>query len=106
MADNQVTSEAEASSKGFWVRYLKEHQDPANCVPHAVGTILPWIVLGIALFYSNWLLLLMPLFGYGFAWFGHYFVEHNKPLSAQYSVRSLLADFRLTACILLGKRPK
>lgn len=103
VADNEMNS----VDRSFWSRYLEEHKNPVNCMLHTIGTCLSWAMLGQAVFFQNWwLLILMPLFGYGFAWVGHDFVKRNKPLAAQFPIQSLLADYRLTLCMLLGKHPK
>jgi hypothetical protein len=50
------------------------------------------------------LLLFCPLSGYGFAWIGHFFFEHNKPATFKYPVYSLLSDFKLYFDILQNKQ--
>ena len=37
----------------------------------------------------------IPVVGYGLAWVGHFFFEHNKPATFIYPVFSFLADFRM-----------
>jgi hypothetical protein len=49
------------------------------------------------------LLWFIPLIGYGFAWVGHFFYEHNKPATFQYPLYSLMADWVMFKDILLGK---
>tara|TARA_B100000686_G_scaffold282045_1_gene304183 strand:- start:261 stop:413 length:153 start_codon:yes stop_codon:yes gene_type:complete len=44
-----------------------------------------------------------PIFGYGFAWVGHYFIEKNRPATFQYPLYSLLGDFVMFWQILVGK---
>jgi hypothetical protein len=39
--------------------------------------------------------LLCPLVGYGFAWYGHFFVEKNRPATFIYPAYSLLGDFKM-----------
>lgn len=50
-----------------------------------------------------WLLLVLPV-GYGAAWFGHFLVERNRPLTLKYPLWSLRADYRLVGLILIGRR--
>ena len=40
-------------------------------------------------------LLAAPLAGYGFAWVGHFFFEHNRPATFSHPWYSLAADFVL-----------
>jgi hypothetical protein len=56
------------------------------------------------LFTSQYILLwLIPLIGYGFAWVGHFFYEHNKPATFQYPFYSFMADWVMFKDILAGK---
>ena len=43
------------------------------------------------------------LAGYGFAWIGHFFFEHNRPATFQYPLYSLLGDWVMLADTLRGK---
>ena len=44
----------------------------------------------------------VPLIGYGFAWAGHFFVEHNKPTTFLYPVFSLVGDFQMCIELIAG----
>ena len=51
------------------------------------------------------LLLACPIVGYGAAWAGHCFFEHNRPATFKYPLWSLLSDFRLFWEVASGQRP-
>jgi len=65
------------------------------------------LVLGIffyTLFSGSWsLLLLLPVFGYGFAWIGLFFFEKNRPATFEYPVYSLIGDWAMFKDIIIGK---
>ncbi|UII30414.1 DUF962 domain-containing protein [Fulvivirga ulvae] len=84
------------SLKEFYPFYLSEHSDVTCRVLHFTGTALVFVLLFAALFTQTWwLLALIPLVGYGFAWVGHFFFEKNKPATFQYPGYSLASDFIL-----------
>ncbi|MDN3203712.1 DUF962 domain-containing protein [Algoriphagus sediminis] len=92
------------SLKEFYPYYLQEHQDPTCRTLHFVGTGLLFFILAAAIFLNNyWLLLTIPLVGYGFAWVGHFFFEKNKPATFKYPFYSLASDFILFFDLLKGK---
>lgn len=88
----------------FYPYYLSEHSD-RNCRRmHFIGS---WLVLG-ALVAAIWLanpslLLLVPVFGYGFAWLGHFLFEHNRPATFTHPVYSLMGDWVMFWQILTGR---
>jgi hypothetical protein len=43
--------------------------------------------------------------GYGFAWVGHFFFEHNKPATFIYPTYSFMGDFKMFYAILSGAEP-
>ena len=46
---------------------------------------------------------LMPVFGYGFAWVGHFVFEKNKPATFQYPLYSLMGDFVMFKDMIVGR---
>jgi hypothetical protein len=92
------------SLKEFYPYYLSEHQNPTSRKLHFVGTTLLFLILAAAIYLSNyWLLILIPVVGYGFAWVGHFFFEKNKPATFKYPFYSLASDFILFFDLLKGK---
>ncbi|MFW5816497.1 MAG: Mpo1-like protein, partial [Wenzhouxiangella sp.] len=57
----------------------------------------------LAVVHSPWLLLAVPLFGYGFAWLGHFLFEKNRPATFKYPFYSLLGDWVMFADMLRGR---
>lgn len=88
----------------FYPFYLGEHVNPVSRRLHVVGTglVLGSVVAGAVR--DRRLLLLAPVFGYGFAWAGHVFFEKNRPATFTYPGFSLLGDFRLFFETVTGKR--
>ncbi len=92
-----------ASYEQFWPFYVSQHLDRTCRRLHFAGTML---VLGFALAgaaVSPWYFAAVPVAGYGFAWAGHFFFEHNRPATFTYPLWSLRGDFRMFALIALGK---
>ena len=87
----------------FWPFYLEEHSKPLTRGIHFAGTALVFVALAAAIWTRNWwLLLLVPVAGYGFAWAAHFLVEKNRPATFTYPVWSLISDFRMFFVWLFG----
>ena len=97
---------AYASFSEFYPFYLSEHSNPICRRLHFVGTSLViGIILAVAL-NNQWAWLwFAPLAGYGFAWIGHFFFEHNRPATFKYPLYSFLGDWVMYRDMLLGKIP-
>jgi hypothetical protein len=99
MSENRFQSFSE-----FYPYYLLEHSHPACRALHYFGSVLVIITLLYAITNGAWQALwLLPLIGYGFAWVGHFFIEHNKPATFKYPFYSLAADWVMLKDFLTGQ---
>jgi len=91
----------------FYKYYLTEHGDLKNRVLHFIGTalVIGCLIAGIIL-RNWWLIAVIPVCGYGFAWVGHFFIEKNKPATFTYPLYSLGSDFVMFWHIITGQLPK
>lgn len=87
----------------FWPFYVCEHSLPACRALHFVGSTLALVIVAAGIFYNLWLLLAVPVVGYGFAWFGHFVIEKNRPATFKYPLWSLVADWKMWALMLTGR---
>ncbi|QYJ87278.1 DUF962 domain-containing protein [Shewanella mesophila] len=82
----------------FYPFYLSQHQEPMCRYLHYVGSLLVISVLILFCVTQDfWLLLLMPILGYGCAWLGHFCFEHNQPATFQYPLYSFIGDWLMFA---------
>lgn len=92
------------SFREFYPYYLSEHENSTCRLLHFIGS---WLVLALIAYAvtTNQLVLLwfIPVIGYGFAWVGHFFYEHNRPATFQYPLYSLMGDWVMFKDILIGK---
>ncbi|WP_133469907.1 DUF962 domain-containing protein [Paraglaciecola marina] len=90
----------------FYPYYLSEHKNNTCRRLHFVGSALILILVAYTLVTAQWSLLwFLPALGYGFAWAGHFFFEHNKPATFKHPFYSLLGDWVMFRDILFGKIP-
>lgn len=88
----------------FYPYYLSEHSDRTCRRLHFVGTSLViGLTIASAVTAQPWLLLTLPVVGYGFAWTGHFFFEKNRPATFKYPFYSLYGDFVMYKDIVTGK---
>jgi hypothetical protein len=90
----------------FYPFYLSEHANGTCRRLHFAGTSLVIGCMVAALVSGNmWWLAAVPLVGYGFAWAGHFFFEHNRPATFRYPLYSLLGDWVMYKDMLRGRVP-
>jgi len=92
------------SVKEFYPYYLTQHREFKCRTLHFIGTGCVIALFIIALATQNWwLLMVMPLVGYGFAWTGHFLFEKNKPAAFHNPLYSLACDFIMFWHIISGQ---
>jgi hypothetical protein len=92
------------SFQDFYRYYLEEHSDRMCRRLHFIGTsIAVGLIIAALLSQTWWLALIALIQGYGLAWTGHYFFEHNNPATFKYPWLSFKGDWLLWWHILSGK---
>jgi hypothetical protein len=92
------------SFREFYPFYLSEHANPTCRRLHFVGTTLVIAFLATAFLTRNaWWLVGALVAGYGFAWIGHFFFEHNRPATFTYPGYSFIGDWVMFKDLLTGK---
>jgi len=93
-----------ASFAEFYPYYLAEHANRTCRRLHFVGTSL---VIGclVALVASGnpWWIAAALACGYGFAWIGHFFFEHNRPATFRHPLYSFVGDWAMYRDMLTGR---
>jgi hypothetical protein len=87
----------------FWPFYVRQHSRPRTRLLHAIGSVTAVVVFGAAFAVNLWLLLAVPVVGYAFAWYAHFFVEHNRPATFGHPFYSLVADYRMLFLMMAGR---
>jgi hypothetical protein len=87
----------------FWPYYVRQHAQARTRVLHAIGSVLAIVMLGVSFAVNLWFLIAVPLVGYAFAWYAHFFVEGNKPATFGHPFYSLLADYRMLFLMMAGR---
>jgi hypothetical protein len=99
-------STAYAHFRDFYPFYLGQHSNRTCRRLHFAGSCLVFIsfvALAVSGRWAWWFLL--PLFGYGFAWIGHFFFEKNRPATFTHPVYSFMGDWVMFRDILFGRIP-
>lgn len=88
----------------FYPFYLSEHSNDVSRRLHYIGSLLVLTILAWAIISANfWLLLALPVAGYGFAWVGHFFFEKNRPATFTYPLYSFMGDWVMLRDALTGR---
>ena len=99
MSDTKFTS-----FKDFYPYYLSEHKLRINKILHAIGSLIGLSFFIYILYIERYELIPISfLFGYTFAWIGHFFFEKNKPTTFKYPLYSFIGDWVMLKDIILGK---
>ncbi|WP_053332262.1 DUF962 domain-containing protein [Turneriella parva] len=89
--------------KSFWPFYLHEHSRRSNRLLHFVGSTLALLLAAVGIGTGTYILMLFALIsGYAFAWFGHFFIEKNRPATFKYPLKSFISDWRMWYAMLTG----
>ena len=90
----------------FYPYYLSEHQNRICRLLHVIGSAMVLLEVYVLCTgrLSSWGWLLLPLTGYGFAWIGHFFFEHNRPATFTYPLWSLMGDWVMFFEVVTGRR--
>ena len=96
-------SERIRSFAQFWPFYVREHSKARTRLLHAVGSVLALVAIALGFTVSPWFFTAALIVGYSFAWFAHFFVEHNKPATFQHPIYSLAADYRMLFLMMAGR---
>lgn len=87
----------------FWPFYVRAHSKRGTRACHYIGSTLVLVAIALAMIESPWYLFAAPVVGYGFAWFGHFVIEGNKPATFGHPFYSLAADYRMFYLMLTGR---
>jgi hypothetical protein len=88
----------------FYSFYLSEHKTKWCRRLHFIGSTFVLLAFAAFILSFDWgWLIAMPVFGYGFAWTGHFFFEKNKPATFKFPLYSLMGDWVMFGEIISGK---
>ena len=106
IARRLTVNEHFATYRQFWTHYLREHAKPKTRALHFLGTVTASAAL-LALVVTRrlWLIPFVLVGGYGPAWFGHFFIEKNRPATFTHPFWSLFSDYRMAFLWLRGRLP-
>lgn len=93
-----------ASFHEFYPFYLSQHRDRTCRRLHFVGSAGALAIVAAAVSLGRpWWALAALGFGYGCAWIGHAFFEHNRPATFQHPLYSFAGDWVMFRDMLTGR---
>jgi hypothetical protein len=99
-----VATKRFSSFAEFYPFYLSEHSHPACRRMHVVGSSLALGCMVAAIVHADpWWLAAALVAGYGCAWIGHAFFEHNRPATFTHPFYSFLGDWAMYRDMLTGR---
>ena len=99
MSDTKFTS-----FKDFYPYYLSEHKLRMNKVLHIIGSLSGFSFLIYSIYTGQYNLIPISfIFGYTFAWVGHFVFEKNKPATFKYPLYSFMGDWVMLKDIILRR---
>lgn len=102
----EATGPPFGSFREFYPYYLAEHSNRWNRRLHFAGQVLAVsLLVGFAATLNWWLLLAVPVAGYGVSWVGHFLVEGNRPATFRHPLYSLRGDVAMCRDMLTGRVP-
>lgn len=88
----------------FWPHYVADHSKPATRALHLAGTSVGLACAAALIARGKWKFIPLALIpAYGAAWFGHFFIEHNKPATFRYPLWSFIADYKMIGMMIAGR---
>jgi len=88
----------------FYPFYLREHSNRSCRRLHFIGSSLVLATLVYAFATGHYATLwLLPVFGYGCAWIGHFVFEKNRPATFKAPFYSLMGDWVMYRDMWLGR---
>ena len=95
-----------SSFADFYPFYLSEHRHPMCRRLHFLGSTVAIVCVLAAILDANpWWIVAAFVAGYGFAWTGHAFFEHNRPATFKYPLYSFVGDWAMYRDMLTGRIP-
>ncbi|MDX1959847.1 MAG: DUF962 domain-containing protein [Leptospiraceae bacterium] len=80
----------------YWHKYLWHHRNPLTRFFHRIGSYFSLLGIALSILEFGYLFSFFGiLIGYGFAFYGHYAVEKNRPLTFQDPIKAGICNWIL-----------